>query len=179
MSLRHAILGFLAHCPMTGYDLKRHMAGTVGHFWTADQAQIYRTLSGLVSDGLVAVETHEQAAKPNRQVHSIRPEGLAELDHWLAAPMGHTPTREPFLMRLFFAGRLGPGGVCRLLEARIAETGALLCALEAIRAEAQMAAETGLEGRLRLATLENGVAHARVERDWARALYNEIGDQDG
>ncbi|WP_281843090.1 PadR family transcriptional regulator [Sinisalibacter aestuarii] len=179
MSLRHAILGFLAHCPMTGYDLKRHMARSVSHFWPADQAQIYRTLSGLVADGLVAVETEEQTAKPNRQVHSIRPEGLAELDRWLAEPIGITPSREPFLMRLFFVGRLGAGGVRALLAARIAEAEALLSALDEVRAEAQQAAETGLEGRLRLATQENGAAHARAERDWAAALLNEIGEQDG
>ncbi len=180
MSLRHAILGFLAHCPMTGYDLKRHMARSVAHFWPADQAQIYRTLSALVDDGLVAVETQTQETRPNRQVHSIRPEGVVELDRWLGEAPGLTPTREPFLMRLFFAGRLGPEAVHRLLSARIEEAEELIAELGAIRDEAQGAAQSGLEGRMRFATLENGHAHALAERDWARTLLNElVGDEHG
>ena len=45
MSLGHAILGFLNREPMTGYDLKtRCFDDDAAHFWTADQAQVYRTL---------------------------------------------------------------------------------------------------------------------------------------
>ena len=53
MSLRFAILGFLSVRPFSGYDLKRAFDQSVRHFWTADQAAIYRTLGELESKGLV------------------------------------------------------------------------------------------------------------------------------
>jgi DNA-binding PadR family transcriptional regulator len=60
MSLKHAILGFLSIRPLSGYDLKKAIDGTVGHFWTADQAQIYRMLASLVGEELVEVTHIEQ-----------------------------------------------------------------------------------------------------------------------
>jgi PadR family transcriptional regulator AphA len=177
MSLRHAILGFLALRPMTGYDLRKQMAGSVGHFWPADQAQIYRTLAGLVADGLVEVATVEQQARPNRRLHRIRPEGSAELDRWLAAAPALGPGREPFLLHLFFGGRLGSGPIRALLEGRVAEAEAQIAALGAVEGATRAAAGQGLEARLRLATLENGLAHARAERDWALALVAELEEE--
>jgi len=175
MSLRHAILGFLALAPMTGYELRKQMAGSVAHFWPADQAQIYRTLAGLVEDGLVEVETVEQESRPNRRLHRIRPEGIAELDRWLAAPLPAVPTREPFLLHLFLGGRLGAGPMRRLIAARVAEAQELALALGALEDATRAAAGRGLEARLRLATLENGLVHARAERDWALALLADLG----
>ena len=174
MSLRHAILGFLAHGPLTGYDLRKAMDASVAHFWPADQAQIYKTLSRLVEDGLVDVDVVEQDGRPNRREHRVRPEGLAELDAWLAAPMEYAPTREPFLLRVFFAGRLGPERARRVLEERAAEAAELLDQLRAVEratAAALAAATTtaddlGLEQRLRLATLANGIRHAEAELAW-------------
>ena len=107
MSLKHAVLGFLSIAPMTGYDLRKHMEESVAHFWPADQAQIYRTLGHLAADGLVTVTTIPQEGKPDRREHSITDAGLAELDRWLASPVEYVPSREVFLVRLFFVGRLG------------------------------------------------------------------------
>lgn len=177
MSLRYAILGFLSHSPMTGYELKKHMGHTVAHFWTADQAQIYRTLTALAKDGHVAVETEAQDARPNKQVHSILPKGQAELDAWLASPLDPSPSREPFLMRLFFAGRMGPDLVRDLLKARLREVDEFVAALEAIPG-ADAGDNPDLAIRMRLATLSNGLAHARAERDWAQALLNELETKD-
>lgn len=175
MSLRHAILGFLAHGPLTGYDLRKAMDTSVAHFWPADQAQIYKTLSRLVQDGLVEVDVVEQNGRPNRREHRVLPPGLAELDAWLAAPMEYSPSREPFLLKIFFAGRLGPDRARRVLEERAAEAAELLAELSAIQqatsaalADAAPAGVGGLalEQRLRLATLDNGIHHAEAELAW-------------
>jgi DNA-binding PadR family transcriptional regulator len=79
MSLRHAILGILSIQPMSGYDLKKVVNGSVGHFWTADQSQIYRTLATLVTDGLATRRTVPQDDRPNRHVHSITDAGTEQL----------------------------------------------------------------------------------------------------
>ncbi|NMR18658.1 PadR family transcriptional regulator [Cellulomonas fimi] len=168
MSLRHAILGFLGVAAMSGYDLRKTMDASVAHFWPADQTQIYRTLSSLVDDGLVDVRVVEQDGKPNRREHHIRPEGLAELDRWLASPMGYQPSREPFLLRVFFGGRLGAEHVARLLDERGAEAAELVAILREVERQstAGLDRELTLEERLRLATLANGIRHAEAELDW-------------
>ena len=174
MSLRHAILGFLALKPMSGYDLRKTFDASVGYFWPADQAQIYRTLAKLVDDGLVTVATEEQAARPNRRIHTIHPAGLAALDAWLAEPVASAPAREPFLLKLFLGGRLGAEAMQALLEARVAEMAEMIASLEAIETATLAAKPEGLEAQLRLATLENGLAHARTEQDWALTLAGTL-----
>ena len=169
MSLRHALLGFLALRPMSGYDLNKAFAGSAAHFWPADQSQIYRTLAQLVAAGQVEVDVQPQAGRPDRHEHRILPAGLVELDTWLASPLDHGPTREPFLARLFFADRLGPAGVTTLLDEREHAARELLGLLEAINEQTTRhldGSTPDLATRLRMATLSNGVAHARAEIDW-------------
>lgn len=170
MSLRHSVLGILSIRPMSGYELKKVIDSSVGHFWSADQSQVYRTLSALVEDGLASRRTVVQEERPNLHLHSVTDSGLAELDTWLASPLRAQPSREPFLARLFFADRLPIERVRELLDARRKEINEDLAALEAISA-ATNAAElpediSELARVLRTATLANGIAHARTELDW-------------
>ena len=177
MSLKHAVLGFLSIAPMSGYDLRKHMEESVAHFWPADQAQIYRTLGHLAADGLVDVRTIPQEGKPDRREHSITDAGLAELDSWLAAPVEYVPSREVFLVRLFFVGRLGTDRVRAVLEERAEEARELAAVLEQTgEAARQAVANPDLETRLRLATLANGLVHARAELVWAQDLLAELTD---
>ncbi|GAA3875273.1 PadR family transcriptional regulator [Celeribacter arenosi] len=177
MSLKFALLGFLVEQPMTGYDLRKAMEASVGHFWTADQAQIYRTLSGLVDEGLVTVDVVEQETRPNRRVHRICPAGEDALDAWLASPLEPVPVREPFLMRTFFGGRLKVEAIEHLLTARIDEATQLVSLLSAIRQ--QQSTPTSLSMHLRIATLDNGIAHGQAEIDWAKTVLNGLGAWHG
>jgi len=178
MSLKHAVLGFLSIAPMSGYDLRKHMEESVAHFWPADQAQIYRTLGHLASDGLVEVRTIPQDGKPDRREHSITEAGLAELDDWLASSVEYVPSREAFLVRLFFVGRLGVDRVRTVLQERADEARELAAVLEQTRdATEQAIGDTvDLEMRLRLATLSNGLVHARAELEWAQDLLDQLTD---
>lgn len=181
MSLKHAVLGFLSVAPMTGYDLRKHMEESVAHFWPADQAQIYRTLSVLAAEGLVDVRTIPQEGRPDRREHSITPAGEAELDRWLASPVEYVPSRESFLVRLFFVGRLGVEQARAVLHERAAEARELVAVLEHTRhlndqALAQASADVPLPVRLRLATLSNGLVHARAELAWVEDLLTDLDD---
>ncbi|UZN02664.1 PadR family transcriptional regulator [Cellulomonas sp. S1-8] len=181
MSLKHAVLGFLSVQPMTGYDLRKHMQESVAHFWPADQAQIYRTLAQLAADGLVEVRTVPQAGRPDRREHTITDAGASELDTWLAGPVEYVPGRESFLVRLFFVARLGPDRARAVIAERGDEARELVAVLEHTRhatleAVAAHGSPVGLDVRLRVATLENGLVHARGELAWALDLLAALDD---
>jgi PadR family transcriptional regulator AphA len=173
MVLRYAILGFLSLAPMTGYDLKKHFDASVRHFWSADQSQIYRALAGLVKEGLVEVEVVGQSTRPDRREHRLTASGKAELDLWLRSPMDPQPTREPFLLKLFFAGRLSNAEIAALLQARIAAASELVTALSEIESTLPDQPQT-VERLVARATLDNGLRHARTELEWLADLLASL-----
>jgi len=170
--MKHAILGLLDLTPMTGYDVKKNFDATIAHFWAGDQSQIYRTLASLVDKGLAQVSVFEQVGKPNRNVHSITEVGRDELDRWLRSPLERDVTREPFLARLFFAGKIGEEAVGALLDERRQLALAQLTALEAMRRADLVAPD--LRIRMQLATLDNGIAHTRTELEWLNELEKTL-----
>jgi DNA-binding PadR family transcriptional regulator len=161
MSLSHAILGLLDLAPMTGYDLKKTFDSSVAHFWAADQAQIYRTLAALVDDGAVDVRVVPQEGRPDRREHRITDAGRRRLETWLGSPLEPDRIREPFLARVFFAGREDPAVARRLLAERRAATEERLTALRSLPGPAGTTAE-----RLRTATLSYGVRQLEAELAW-------------
>jgi DNA-binding PadR family transcriptional regulator len=170
MALDALILGLLDLRPMTGYDLKKAFDGTVAHFWSADQAQIYRTLARLEQDGLLDVRVVPQPGKPDRREHRLTDDGRARLSDWLRSPLPEDRTREPFLGRLFLAGREDdPELVRTLLAERRAAALRQLATLEAIPPS-----DDGLAARLRSATLRNGIMHARTELEWLDELEKAL-----
>ncbi|WP_409494475.1 PadR family transcriptional regulator [Amycolatopsis sp. cmx-11-12] len=171
MVLSRLILGLLAIVPMTGYDLKRHFESTVGHFWAADKAQIYRTLAQLVTDGLADVEKVAGSGAPDRQEHRITAAGRTALAGWLASEPERHVERDPFLARVFFGADLDDDGFRSLLAGRREATQARLEQFERTRSESAAADRAA---RLRLSTLDNGIAHLRVELAWLEAVEKEF-----
>jgi PadR family transcriptional regulator AphA len=181
MSLRHAVLGFLSLKPLTGYDLKKAFDGSVSNFWPADQAQIYRTLAQLTEEGLAEVRVVPQEGRPDRKEHSITAGGVEELDRWLRTPLDPQPTREPFLLKVFFAGRLARDEFVTIVDERIAEGEIELDVFRDIIAG--VAAATGnapmtLERWLPIVTLDNGIRHFRAELAWLRDLRSQALDPE-
>ena len=161
MKLRHAILGLLSVQPASGYDIGRAFAGSVAHFWHADQSQIYRTIDRLAADGAIETERIRQERQPDRKVHSLTATGREELLEWLASPLEQELSKQPFLARLFFAQPLGPDGVDRLLAEREEMVKEALEDLHGIRAS-----DDDWSTMLREATLRNGITHAEAELEW-------------
>lgn len=184
MSLRYAILGFLTIRPFSGYDIKRYFDNSVRHFWSADQAAIYRTLADLEKDELVGHERVAQQTRPDRKLYHITPAGVAELDAWLVLPAAAVVRREPLLLKLFFTNRLGAEGLSAVIDSELAEVEAQLAEFKGIlesieRDRAEMLQQLG-EGDAAAAyrkvllgpliTLTNGVRLGVAYRDWLRGL---------
>ena len=160
---------------MTGYDLKRYFDASVRHFWSADQAAIYRTLTELDREQLVAHERVAQSTRPDRKVFHLTNAGREALDAWLATPAPSVLRREPLLVKLFFAGRLSPDALRGVLEAELASVEGELAGFREIVASIEADPGTSDEATLMgpLVTLTNGVVLAIAQRDWLRGLLEK------
>lgn len=109
MSLKYGLLGLLNYKPLTGYDLNKLFKHSLQHFWKAQTSQIYKELTSMEKDGLLASHIVVQTGSPNRKVYTPTPAGQAELHRWLADTEKELipPTRDPFLLKLFFSGEQG------------------------------------------------------------------------
>lgn len=168
MSLELAILGFLSEKPRSGYDLKtRCFEGPVRAFWTADQAQIYRTLDRLKDAKFVSATRRRQAGRPDRRIFEITQAGREALDAMLASPVALQPLRDPFLVHLYFATFLDDETLLSLLSARREEHQERLDDLR--HRAAELAASDGLPAReavLRQTAFDGAITQQRALIDW-------------
>jgi PadR family transcriptional regulator AphA len=179
MALEYAILGFLSREAMTGYDLKtRCFDDAAGHLWTADQAQIYRTLERLAARGLVRSRLVPQRGKPDRRLYSITERGRTALSSWLRVPEPPSQVRDAFLLHLFLAPDLPDDEITSLLSGARAE---YQRRLEHLRGPAReeldtWARQTGRvrDAELRRMTLSAGAAAARSAIDWVDDCIDRV-----
>jgi PadR family transcriptional regulator, regulatory protein AphA len=133
MSLAHVILGLLQQQERTGYDLKTECFDqSIAHLWPADQAQIYRTLDKLESQGWIVCTVEIQRDRPNRKVYRITPDGEAEFIRWLQTHQPLPILREPLLVQLHFAAQLPNQAIVDLLKQELETRRKKLAACEAI-----------------------------------------------
>jgi DNA-binding PadR family transcriptional regulator len=169
MSLKHAILGFLSFKSLSGYDLKKAFDNSVQHFWPANQSQIYRTLAGLNEEGLVDMEVIEREERLDMKIYHITEAGREELHQWLATPLSTQDFREPFLIQVYFGGKLSVEEFDDLLQHEIQATKERLVIYDAIYKPYLEKLETLENPRayfLSILTLEYGIFSNRVLLEW-------------
>lgn len=167
MSLAHAILGLLTVTPMTGYDLKTQaFDNTIAHFWQADQAQIYRTLTTMAESGWVESKLEIQADRPNRKVYHITEAGRDELSRWLHTEQPLPIYREPFLVQMFFAGELDNETILAHINQQRAGHASRLAHYESIPMHSTDDPELAHKRMFWRLTLEMGIAMERAYLQW-------------
>jgi DNA-binding PadR family transcriptional regulator len=178
--LAHAILAFLNFSPMTGYDLKKYFEQSVAHFWSVTQSHIYKTLDSLEKDGYVESSIIQQVGKPNRKEYSISDAGRQKLQRWLITPLPLPPTREAWLIQLFFAYANSNQEIVELLQAR---KEAIDARIQTYRQDAQAAIDTNARsiGNARIhelwqVTLDYGISYYEFERAWLEKTIDRIKD---
>jgi PadR family transcriptional regulator, regulatory protein AphA len=99
----YLVLGLIAReGPSTPYDLKRHVAATIGHFWSFPHVLLYQEPPRLAELGLLT-EEREQVGR-RRRLFTITDTGRAKLQQWLASPSREpTRLRDLGVLQLFFA----------------------------------------------------------------------------
>lgn len=91
MSVPHALLGLLEAEPRHGYELKRLFDRAFAPERPLAFGQVYATLERLEQRGRVRLDAVERADGPDRRRYAITPEGSAELERWLVAPLEPEP----------------------------------------------------------------------------------------
>jgi PadR family transcriptional regulator, regulatory protein AphA len=177
MSLKHAILGFLSFAPFSGYDLKKAFDRSVQHFWPANQSQIYRTLAELTDEGLVEKEIVAREERLDMKIYTITEAGRAALHQWLATPLPEQDDREPFLIQVYFGGRLSDAELLGLLQHRLRVMEEKLAVYRAVYQASQNSPSKVNDPRtvfLSLLTLEVGYLSAQSEAEWLRTAIERL-----
>jgi DNA-binding PadR family transcriptional regulator len=97
VTISYALLGLLEKASRHGYDLKQSYDRRFGATKPVRFGQVYRTLAQLERDGRVTVVGVEAGAGPDRKRYSITPEGVTDLDAWLAEPEEPQPQLQTVL----------------------------------------------------------------------------------
>ena len=127
----YLVLGLLAReGPSTPYELKGHVAATIGHFWSFPHALLYKEPPRLAELGLLT-ELREEGGR-RRRLFTITDAGRQALREWLGRPARQpTELRDLGLLQLFFAD-LEPASAMRsIAQQQLALHRAQLAAYEA------------------------------------------------
>ena len=131
-----AVLGLLSHGPRSGYDLKKAVESSVGYFWAPAKSQIYAVLPRLVESGYASVRKVAQDQRPDKSVYRLTRSGRAALKEWIEeTPMPPDPSRNPFLIKLFFGDVAAPEVLVGHIRQRRQEAEELRSILEQIEAK--------------------------------------------
>ncbi|AHI01080.1 PadR family transcriptional regulator [Kutzneria albida] len=172
MSLRHALLGLLADTPQTGYDLaKRFEQSLSAHAWHASHSHIYPELKRMTADGLV--EVVEEGARGSR-TYGITGPGRAELRQWMFSPMGETPARNEFVLRLFMLSSLDIEDTRELVSRMAEASGGVAAELTESIEHIDQQAEPGVRPGFARFAAEFGLRWYELQRDWARWVLAEL-----
>jgi len=107
-STSFAVLGVLSIRDMSAYELAAFADMSLGYFWPMHRSLVYKELPRLEAAGYVIGTSVVQQRSPDKRVYRLAQTGQDRLDQWLASPGFQTARlRNEFLLRLFFAGRLG------------------------------------------------------------------------
>lgn len=172
--LKYILLGFLNYQPMTGYDLKRLIDDSTGHFWHAYHSQIYTTLRKMERDSLVTSVVDDNDEKLERRIYEISERGQSELQQWLGKSLTDLPpSKDSLLVRLFFSGSRSPGEVLNELKFQRQLHQQQLETYLQIKPEADPQSESkgdsinfDREAKFWRMTLEFGLAYEKMYLDW-------------
>lgn len=120
MALRYALLSLLTGRPMTGYDVAKSFATSVGHVWHAPDSQIYPELRSMERDGLLHGRVVPWGPTTTKTEYRVTDAGRTALRAWLAAPKQPQRTRSPMYLMAAYLEWATPEAARDRLEEHIA-----------------------------------------------------------
>ncbi len=116
--LELAILGLLKDRAMHGYQLKKHLADTLGSFWQVSYGSLYPALKRLQREGAVEMIFPREELGRRKNVYRITPAGEKLFADLLERAGQEASEDNAFSVRLTFFKYLKPESRIRLLERR-------------------------------------------------------------
>ena len=116
--LELAILGLLKERSMHGYQLKKHLADTLGGFWQVSYGSLYPALKRLQREGAVEMIFPKEQVGRRKNVYRITPAGESLFAELLERAGQDATADEGFSVRFAFFQYLKPETRIRLLERR-------------------------------------------------------------
>lgn len=171
MTLRHAVLATLLDGEHSGYQLAKIFDTGVSNFWHALPQQLYAELAKLERAGLITSRQIVQHDRPNKRLHTVTPDGLAELERFAAASSKPLVIRDDLLVKVYAVDHIDPAPVIEQLDEQADRSAAKIAIFD------QML--ENLNGADRVGPYLTCLAGRRVERvhrDWcveAAALLRE------
>jgi DNA-binding PadR family transcriptional regulator len=164
MALSHAILAALNDCPCSGYDLAKRFDGSVGFFWNATHQQIYRELTKLEEQSLIAAQLVEQEHRPDKKIYTLTDTGKDILRQWIETPSSVSPLKDDLLVKIFAGSIVSPATIVNELKHHRSQHLESLHTYQAI-SERFFAKQAHLSdvGRYQYITLRQGI---RLETEW-------------
>jgi DNA-binding PadR family transcriptional regulator len=178
-TLGYAILGLLSREELSGYDLTRRMAGSVGYFWSARHSQIYPELARLEEGGYVTYSVVEQSERPDKKVYEITAEGLDALGEWVTRPPVPRPIRDELTLKTYSVWLADKEEATRLFREEELRHEEQLAHYEELRAwmEEEWQEEltsTGSPEFASYATLRRGIGYEREYGEWCRWMADSM-----
>jgi PadR family transcriptional regulator AphA len=116
----YLVLGLVAReGPSTPYELKRHVAATIGHIWSFPHALLYKEPARLADLGLLTEE--RELVGRRRRLFTITTRGREALRSWLGHPARNpTELRDLALLQLFVADLGSTASTLAIAEEQLA-----------------------------------------------------------
>jgi DNA-binding PadR family transcriptional regulator len=173
----YVILGLLSIEPnKSGYDLRKAIEGSVGHFWGESYGQIYPALKRLAADGLIVPSESAKGARKRRQEYSITEAGRACLREWLALPFHNDPPRNEFLLKLFFGGEAAPAVSIAHVKDCNDKNRRMLGLLSQFEEMARKQTQQDIHQPYWVLTLKLGIALTQAALDWGEKAVGTLSD---
>jgi PadR family transcriptional regulator AphA len=165
-----AVLGLLSFGERSGYELKKAAEAGVGYVWTAAKSHVYGVLPRLVEGGFATTRRVAQKRRPDKQVYRITKKGERAFYAWLEEPVEERGGRSPFLLKIFFGGRMSKQTLIGHIERKRKE---VVRELDEYR-EIEKRIATDERSYYGYVTLRWGLAEARAFIRWADQIIREL-----
>ena len=171
-----ALLGLLSLGPMSGYEIRLTIDGSIGNFWRESYGQIYPTLKRLVAERLAKALPGKKAdgARPERTVYELTAAGRKRLREWLDTPSTPQVPRNEMLLKIFFAQQGGHSVTRAQVEASLEFQERELKRYAEVRAGLMREHKQRKELPYWLMTLEYGELQTEARLRWCKRALEQV-----
>lgn len=176
----YVLLGLLCDQPQSGYNMKKTIEQSIGHFYKISNGQIYPTLKRLQALGHATMRVEHNDGKPDSKLYAITDSGREAFLQWLREPADYqNPTGNELLLKLFFGAHAPLEVSLRLLDAYRREKARYLSQYEQIAREVYSGVPTDRQSVFSHVTLRYGILLEQFAMQWcdeAEARLRALGE---